>query len=626
MHSILFTAASDSAPAGGAAIWEAVLATAVGVAMTLALVALGWAHRSGRTRVLAAAGERASKLTGLPGWAALPSVITAVSLIVAVFGMYWDISIHIADGRDAGPFANPAHFFILFGLFGVFVAGFCAVVLPEGRPSPSAIKIGGDWYAPLGGVGLLAASAFALTGFPLDDFWHRIFGQDVTLWGPTHLMMIGGAGLAFIGQATLLGEAKLAEVEPDHGPGMRARATSLVRQLRTPALLGGFLLGLSTFQAEFDFGVPQFRMLFAPVLIAFAAGVGLVAARIYGGRGMAIFGVLFFIAIRGTLAILIDPILGKPTPHFPLYIAEALLVEAAAFAIAPRLRPYTFGAISGALIGTVGFAAEYGWSHVWMPIPWQPSLIGEALLPAVVVGIAGGLIGGFIASAWRAPIRTGAQPNRPPRVAVAGIALLAVVAVVGYGLQTSPQQGVSATAQLRDAGSGQADGTFKIDPPSAAEDANWLNVTAWQGHGLRVDPLEPVDADAGLYRTSAPIPTAGNWKSLVRIQKGDSIVGMPIYLPEDKAIPAAEVPAKARMTREFVPDSEILQREQLDGVPGWTKAAGYAVVGSIVAAIILMLGWILTRLSATYRGTPPSKAASGRRTPLTTGRAARGRA
>ena len=30
-------------------------------------------------------------------------------------------------------------------------------------------------------------------------------------------------------------------------------------------------------------------------------------------------------------------------------------------------------------------------------------------------------------------------------------------------------------------------------------------------------------------------------------------------------------------------------REQLDDVPGWTKAAGYAVVGSIVAAIVLLL-------------------------------------
>ena len=51
----------------------------------------------------------------------------------AVFGMYWDISLHIDDGRDAGPLANPAHYFILFGLFGVFAAGLLSMALPERR-------------------------------------------------------------------------------------------------------------------------------------------------------------------------------------------------------------------------------------------------------------------------------------------------------------------------------------------------------------------------------------------------------------------------------------------------------------------------------------------------------------
>ncbi len=260
--------------------------------------------------------------------------------------------------------------------------------------------------------------------------------------------------------------------------------------------------------------------------------------------------------------------------------------------------------------------------------PLPPSLIGEALLPATVAAIAGGLLGGFIATAWRAPIRDGSRPARPLPASVAAASVLAIVAVVGYGLQTSPQQGASATVELRGAASGEAQAAVRIDPPSAAADANWLNVTAWQGHGLRVDPLLAVDEDAGLYRTSGPIPTAGSWKSLIRIQKGDSIVGMPIYMPADRAIPAAEVPAKPLMTREFVPDSEILQREQLDGVPGWTKAAGYAVVGSIVAAIVLMLGWILTRLAATHAGGPPARGAErpARRRPLATGRAAGGRA
>ena len=33
------------------------------------------------------------------------------------------------------------------------------------------------------------------------------------------------------------------------------------------AVAGGFLVGLSTFQAEFDFGVPQFRFVLEPVMV-----------------------------------------------------------------------------------------------------------------------------------------------------------------------------------------------------------------------------------------------------------------------------------------------------------------------------------------------------------------------
>ena len=51
--------------------------------------------------------------------------------------MYWDISLHIDDGRDAGPLANPAHYLILAGLFGVFAAGVLAMALPRETPGPA---------------------------------------------------------------------------------------------------------------------------------------------------------------------------------------------------------------------------------------------------------------------------------------------------------------------------------------------------------------------------------------------------------------------------------------------------------------------------------------------------------
>ena len=149
--------------------------------------------------------------------------------------MYWDISLHIDVGRDAGPLANPAHYFILAGLFGIFTAGFFAMVLPEGRPSATAVRLGPDWYAPLGGVLICACGAFSLIGFPLDDVWHRLFGQDVTLWGPTHLMLIGGAAMTLIGIAVLTVEGMRARRRAGEPAASTATSCSPARSPRPAA-------------------------------------------------------------------------------------------------------------------------------------------------------------------------------------------------------------------------------------------------------------------------------------------------------------------------------------------------------------------------------------------------------
>ena len=156
---------------------------------------------------------------------------------------------------------------------------------------------------------MAAAGGFALIGFPLDDMWHRLFGQDVTLWGPTHLMLIGGASISLIGQAMLLAEGTRAQ----RPGGRRARRCSL----RRASLAGGFLIGLSTFQAEFDFGVPQFDFLFQPMLIALAAGIGLVSARLWGGRGTALGAVAFFVVVRGFVSLMVARRVGRGAAALP---------------------------------------------------------------------------------------------------------------------------------------------------------------------------------------------------------------------------------------------------------------------------------------------------------------------
>src|SRR5262245_47134132 len=315
-------------PAGGAALDQVAIASGAALTVTAVLLWLGLGHRSGKVTLLARLGRFSQRVSGLPAWAAIPAGIIVVSLVTALFGMMWDISLHIAQGRDNGPLANPAHYFILGGLFGIFASGFLSMCQPLERPSRAAVRIAPGWDAPLGGVLIAAAGAFSLVGFPLDDVWHRLFGQDVTLWGPTHLMLIGGAAMALVGLAVLLVEAGAANREAG-----RRGELPWARFMRRISLPGALLLGLSTFQAEFDFGVPQFRMVFGPILTMLAAGVALVAARVWLGRGAALGAALFFLAMRGVMALLVGPVLGEPTPHFPLYLVAAIVVELVALRV-----------------------------------------------------------------------------------------------------------------------------------------------------------------------------------------------------------------------------------------------------------------------------------------------------
>src|SRR3954451_4335514 len=518
------TAASN--PAGGAATQDIVLASAGALVLTTIVVVTGVLYRSGSVRWLHRLAGFSERQWGVPAWVALPGEVASVSLIVALLGMYWDISLHIDQGRDPGPLANPAHYLILFGLFGVFVAGFLAIIMGDHRGGESMIKRASSWKIPIGGILLFACASFSLLGFPLDDGWHRIFGQDVTLWGPTHLMLFGGAGMTLIGRASLLvegeraarrerrqaGNGNGADGSPStDGVGVAGRH---LMNLQKAGLMGGFLIGMSTFQGEFDFGVPQFQLVFHPMLIAWAAGIALVTARVWGGRGAALVAVAFFIGIRGLVSIFVGPIMGEVTPHFPLYIVEALLVEGVAFLISTR-RPIRFGVWSGLAIGTIGFAAEYLWSHIWMPLPWPSSIMPEGLIWAVVAGVAGGLLGALIGSALGSDRRVFPRRGVKPALAVAFVAIFAMVA---YGLHTNNTgNGATAAFALHNAPANAGPGRWvtadvKLNPRNAASDAKWVSITAWQGGGLVVDRLHKVSE--GVYRSNKPFPVNGDWKAL----------------------------------------------------------------------------------------------------------------
>src|SRR3978361_2310601 len=373
--------AAESKPAAGAALNEVFIGTGIFVVLFAVTLTLAYRQRHGKSTLFGWAGNRVSRINNIPAWSTFPQMFLTGSLLVAVFGMYWDISLHIGQGRDPGPLANPAHYWILFGLFGIVASGIASASL-AGDPLPArTLKITKNWRVPLGAVAITICGAISLGGFPLDDIWHRIFGQDVTLFGPTHLMLIGGAGLSTLGGYLLLVEGYQA------APG-RVRA----RRFQEISTAGALLIGLSTFQAEFDFGVPQFPMPLELVMICGAASIPLVLARLRGGPGAALGAVAGFYLVRGGLAIIVGGIFGNTTPHLPLYIVSALLIEGLALVAGNRLRGVAFGAVGGALIGTVGLASEFGWSHVWAVLPWPTQVLPQGAPWAFATAVAAGML------------------------------------------------------------------------------------------------------------------------------------------------------------------------------------------------------------------------------------------
>lgn len=578
----------QQSPAGGADLNQILIASGSAGLLAAVLLALGYGHRTGKITALARLAERSEHswlLRGLPGWSALPLRLALASQLVTLIGLYWDIALRITQGRGHGPLANAAHYPILFGLFGLCVAGTLAMVLPVGEhPGRAALHLSRCWEAPTSGLLLGLAGFFSLLGFPLDAVWQRLFGQDVTLWGPARLIIIGGVSLSLVAMALLEREGRF--VRTGRAETMRAL------YVRRGLLCGALLVGLSLFQAEWDFGVPQFRMVFQPLLIAVAAGCALVAARLWVGRGGALIAVALFLAIRGCLAILVGPVLGGPTSAMPLYVVEALCVEIAAVALVRR--PLVLGVFSGLLIGTLGYTSEYLWTAAAYRLPWSPDMLPEGVLMSLVGGVCGGLLGALLVRALRGELPPARVRGGVFAVALAGIAVAVVNGLVG----TSPG-GVRATVAVDELTS-QAE--VRIEPAPIAEHPTWLTITGWQGGALHVDRLTEVAP--GVYRTNQPMPTHGPWKTMIRLHSGRAILATPVHFPADVTRSRPGVPAPPQFTREALPEYQLLRREAAPGVPPWLWPASSAAVVACALAYVLALGWGGQRIGRAISGPP----------------------
>jgi len=110
------------------------------------------------------------------------------SKVIAGWGVQWDIQWHVLIGRDS--FWIPPHLMTYAGVSAAVILSFGMLVFETWRGTGAVRLLGLS-----GSRGFhLAAWGMAVTilAAPIDDMWHRLFGIDVTLWSPPHLMGILG--------------------------------------------------------------------------------------------------------------------------------------------------------------------------------------------------------------------------------------------------------------------------------------------------------------------------------------------------------------------------------------------------------------------------------------------------
>jgi hypothetical protein len=140
--------------------------------------------------------------------------------LITVWGVAWDIQWHLLIGRDS--FWIAPHLLTYAGVTVAVITSFGVLAWDtwrdrwRGRPAAPAAGRDGRRLGVTGTRGFrLAALGITITvlAAPIDDLWHRLFGLDVTLWSPPHLLGILGAA---INSLACLAIAR--EVYPDRTP------------------------------------------------------------------------------------------------------------------------------------------------------------------------------------------------------------------------------------------------------------------------------------------------------------------------------------------------------------------------------------------------------------------------
>jgi hypothetical protein len=159
--------------------------------------------------------------------------------LLSIIGTYWDIQYHIDVGRDS--FWITPHLVIYSGILMVFLSSIFSFAYAWKLKNRKAGR------RILFAIGFMFGSVLLQLGAaPVDDLWHRLFGLDVTVWSPPHLLLI------FAGFFILL-SAIFFERTYAHLSGIEHKGFLASDEAHLEILFAVALVGLNIILAEFEY-------------------------------------------------------------------------------------------------------------------------------------------------------------------------------------------------------------------------------------------------------------------------------------------------------------------------------------------------------------------------------------